>query len=394
MDMPKIYTQDNSDVESQKLNAAKNLYRSGDYAGALNIYLDLSSASFSHKLYHEIGRCYYRLNDIESAEKNLLQSIKLESKKNPAYYLLGNLYKKQNDINHAIEYWMGAYAYRPDDTAATLNLATSYSSKNMKPESMHFYEKYLMYSKDKTTDEYLGIKDMLDTYVKTRADLYKRAKIEINSNRLSEAREILEYSQEQVPADFNTYYLLGKLCAQEKDYTKALKYLLQAHCADFRSLDVLQMMYSVMSSLRNNTGSYCCLKRMIPLVVNNQKTYLDIMRATRQLEGTFSPDIYQEHYERAEDYYRDNHYKLALYEYENSILINGKIAPNFDSKIQRLKYFFNPEERIIKSCMEKGTSNYSLGNYNTSNKYFTRIMSLTTSDSKDYKFAKSRLVNV
>ena len=43
------YVQDNADIETKKLDAAKGLYQSGDYQGALRLYLDLLTSSTSYK---------------------------------------------------------------------------------------------------------------------------------------------------------------------------------------------------------------------------------------------------------------------------------------------------------------------------------------------------------
>ena len=83
---------DNSDLEDKKLEAAKNLYRAGNYAGALKLYLDMVNTSYSYKLYYEIGRCYYKLNDFDNAELHFQRSIGLENIKNPSYVFLGNIF--------------------------------------------------------------------------------------------------------------------------------------------------------------------------------------------------------------------------------------------------------------------------------------------------------------
>ena len=44
------YIQDNSDIEDKKLEAAKGLYQSGNYQGALKLYLDMVNTSYSYKL--------------------------------------------------------------------------------------------------------------------------------------------------------------------------------------------------------------------------------------------------------------------------------------------------------------------------------------------------------
>ena len=109
------YIQDNSDIEEKKLEAAKGLYQKGDYSGALKLYLDMVNMSYSHKLYYEIGRCYYKLNDFDNAESNFLRSISLEIYKNPSFTFLGNIYHKKEYIEKAIEYWTVAHSFKPDD---------------------------------------------------------------------------------------------------------------------------------------------------------------------------------------------------------------------------------------------------------------------------------------
>ena len=99
------YFQDNSDIEETKLEAAKGLYQSGNYAGALKLYLDVVKTSYSYKVNYEVGRCYYKLNDLDNAELYFSRSISLEDFKNPSYMFLGNLYFKKQDSQKAIENW-------------------------------------------------------------------------------------------------------------------------------------------------------------------------------------------------------------------------------------------------------------------------------------------------
>ena len=132
----------------------------------------------------------------------------------------------------------------------------------------------------------------------------------------------------------------------------------------------------------------------MPLVLNNQKEYLDVIKTIKQLEDSFDNLSSQGHKEWAESYYSENNYHFALFEYENCVIIDGALNKDYGDLIYKLKSFIAPEERIIKSCFEKGGALYSNGDYKQSNKYFSKIMLLSTEDSSDYKFAKSRLVNV
>ena len=388
------YIQDNSDIEEKKLEAAKGLYQVGNYSGALKLYLDMVNTSYSYKLNYEIGRCYYKLNDYDNAELYFLRSVSLENYKNPSYVLLGNIFYKKQEINKAIEYWCTSYSYKPDDESVCLNLATSYFSKDMKFQSVIFYEKYLKYAKDKTTNYYADIKKSIDDFARIGNDFYQKALKAVSANDNQTAIQALEYAAKNCPTNFDINFLLGRLYFEEKQYMQAMIYLKQAHCLDPKSLDVLERLSAVMLALGDFTGAYCCLKRILPLVINNQKEYLEIIRSLKQLEDSFDALSYQGHEEWGDNYYNENNYHFALFEYENCIIIDGKLSDKIDEKIQKIRSFINPEERIIRLCFEKGLTFHSTGDFRKSNKYFSKIMSLADETSSDYKYAKARMVNV
>lgn len=64
------YIADNSDMEEKKLEAARNHYMSGDYQAALKLYMSLINTSISYKLYHRIGKCYYKMG-IQVRQRNI-----------------------------------------------------------------------------------------------------------------------------------------------------------------------------------------------------------------------------------------------------------------------------------------------------------------------------------
>ena len=388
------YILDNSDIEEQKLEVAKDLYKSGNYEGALKLYLDMINTSYSYKLYYEIGRCYYKLNDLDNAELHFLHSIALENFKNPSYILLGNIYYKKEDLSKAIEYWSVAYSYRPDDESVCLNLATSYFSKDMKLQSVIFYKKYLKYAKDKTSSHYNEIKKSIEDFSRIGNDFYQKALKAVSMNDNKTAIQALEYAVKNYPINFDINFLLGKLYYKEKQFIQALIYLKQAYCIDNKSLDVLEILSATMLELGDYTGAYCVLKRIMPLVMNSQKEYLEIIKNLKQLETSFDSQSYQGHEHWADKYYDDNNYFFALFEYENCLIIDSNLFDKFDSKIQKIRSFINPEDRIIKTCFEKGMVFHSAGDFKTANKYFTKIMTLADENSSDYRYARARFVNV
>lgn len=388
------YIQDNSDIENKKLEAAKGLYQSGNYSSALKLYLDMVNMSYSHKLNYEIGRCYYKLNDLANALKFFQNSINIEKIKNPSYPFIGNIYFKQQEIKKAIEAWSTAFSYRPDDESVCLNLATSYFSQNMKYYSVFYYEKYLKYAKNKTSNYYVDVQKSMQEFEKMGNEFYQKGQRAVSMNDNETAIQALEYAVNYIPTNFDVNYLLGKLYFEEKQYMKALLYLKQAYCLDKKSLDTLQKLSSTMIHLGDFTGAYCCFKRILPLVIHNQKEYLEVIKTIRKLEESFDQLSYSGHMEWADNYYNDNNYILALFEYENCLLIDPNLSNSLDNKVVNLRRMLNPEEKIIRTCLEKGGTFYSTGDFRQANKYFSKVISLAKEDSSEYKIAKSRIVNV
>lgn len=394
MSKSNYYIQDNSDIETKKLEAARGLYQNGNYTGALKLYLDMINTSYSYRLYYEIGRCYYKLNDIDNAESYLTRSIALESYKNPSYTFLGNVYYKKQDIEKAIENWVIAFSFKPEDESVCLNLATSYFAKEMRFQSLYYYEKYLKYAKDKKSSYYLEIKKSIDEFSKMGKEFYQKALRAVSMHDNKTAIQALEYAVKNYPLSFDINFLLGKLFFEEKEYMKSMIYLKQAFCLDKKSLDVLQLLSSTLINLGDFTGAYCCLKRILPLVINNQREYLEVIKTIKQLEDSFDSLSSKGHEEWAIKYYKDNNYHFALLEYENWLIVNPQENTDLTTKIDQLKSYISPENKIIKFCLEKGGVFYSAGDFRQANKYFSKVMLLSTEDSSEYKIAKSRVINV
>ena len=86
--------------------------------------------------------------------------------------------------------------------------------------------------------------------------------------------------------NFDANFLLGKIYFKKQNYMQALVYLKQAYCIDRKSLDVLERLSATLLNLGDFTSAYCCLKRILPLIINNQREYLEILRNLKQLEDS------------------------------------------------------------------------------------------------------------
>ena len=389
-----FYVQDNSNVEEKTLDAAKTLYQDGKYAEALKLYQGMLNTSISHKLYYEIGRCYYKLNDLLPSEEYFKKSINLEGFKNPSFLYLGNIYYKRMDIKNAIENWASYYAYKPDDAAVCLNLATSYFSKGMRFQSVFYYQKYLKYTKGKTSSSYDTIKSSLDKCNEIGAEFLQKARRALVSKNNKSAIEYLTFAVTNLPVSFDINHLLGQVYLEENDYMHSLIYLKQALCLDNHSLDVLQKLASVYINIGDFTAAYCIMRRLLPLVLHNQQEYLRTVKLIKNLDESFDEYSYQGHKDWAMRYDSENNYHMALIEYENCVIIKESLKEAFGERIERLKSFIRPEERIVKICLEKGGEFYKNGDFITSNKYFSKAMLLANQNSSEYKLAKSRVVDV
>ena len=387
------YVEDNSDMENKKLEAARNHYMSGDYQAALKLYLSLVNTNISYKLYHRIGKCYYKMGDIQNAEENFQKSINLEKGENPSYIYLGNIAYRKEDLKRAIYYWACAFAYKPEDEAVCLNLATSYFSCGMKFQSIFYYEKYLKFAKEKG-NSYSAVKKSIEEYTKIGNDFLQKAKAAVARKDYKTAIEFLTFAYKNIPTSYDINFMLGTAYLAENDNMHAMIYLKQAYCINSKSVEVLQMLTSVFINLGDYTAAYCSLRRILPLVINNQEEYLNTMQVIKELNSTFDEQSYIGHKEWGDNYFRENNFHFALFEYENCTLLNENMAEEMAEKIKRLNLFINPEKNIIKTSMDKANLLYKNGDFKDANKYFTRVMLFSDSESPEYKLAKSRVMNV
>ena len=388
-----FYIADNSNIEERKLEAAKNHYSNGDYRSALNLYLSLINTSISYKLYHRIGKCYYKMGDTQNAEEYFQKSVGLEKGNNPSYIYLGNIAYRKENIKQAIYNWACAFAYRPDDESVTLNLATSYFSCGMRFQSIFYYEKYLKYASDKGS-KYKAVKMSLDEYAKIGNDFLQKAKAAIARKDYKTAIEFLTFAYKNIPTNYDINFLLGTAYLAENDNMHAMIYLKQAYCINDKSLEVLQMLTAVLINLGDYTAAYCAMQRILPLVINDQQEYLNTMKVIKELNSTFDEQSYFGHKEWGDTYYRENNFHFALYEYINCTLLSEKMKEELHDKIEKIKLFINPEPLIIKTNLEKGEKSYRNGEFSNANKYFSKVLKFSTPESSEYKLAKTRVENV
>mgnify|MGYP004608976251 CR=1 FL=1 len=123
--------EDNSDIEKSVVDAAKKHFKDGNYDSAIKLYLGLLKTSASARLYFDVGLCYYKKSDYDSAIEYLTMAANLDVRNSFAYSYLGNCYFKKLDAKNAIENWTIARSLSPKDEFVCLNLAMAYFVKCM-----------------------------------------------------------------------------------------------------------------------------------------------------------------------------------------------------------------------------------------------------------------------
>lgn len=388
------YIQDYLDIDDKQYSAAKNLYYAAKYDSALQIYLKMSNLEYSYKLNYEIGRCYYKLKEFAEAEKYFINSVSIREERNPSHVFIGNLLFRKGEVSKAIESWVKAYGVNPDDESVCLNLATSYFTKGMRFQSIYYYEKYLKYAKDKTNHSYNEIKTGIEEFSAAAKNLYEKSQEFILKQDTGNAIQALKEALAIYPLNFDSNILLGKLYFTRKEYEKSLSCYLQAYCIDPKSLDVIQSLIAVYKEIGNAYMQYCCTKRLLPLVLNSKAGYIEVMQSIKDLEGKLDKNSAEECKKSGDFYFASNNYEMALFEYENSVIITPSYVSILGDTIHNLKNSINAEAKIIRACFDKGGALYTTGDFRESNKYFSKIMALSAKNSSDYNFARSRIVNV
>src|SRR5574344_1234147 len=137
------HVQDNSNVEAKKVSAAIKQYEQKKYKEALNLFIGALNTNADAELYINIGNCHYMMENQKEAVDYWNKAIDLDPKNSKAYANLGNLYYKNNDIEKAISFWLVSLVTTPEDGNICLNLAIAFNQKEMRFESIKYFEKYI-----------------------------------------------------------------------------------------------------------------------------------------------------------------------------------------------------------------------------------------------------------
>lgn len=387
--------EDNSDIEQSVIDAARKHFKDGNYDSAIKLYLGLLKTSASARLYFDVGLCYYKKSDYDTAIEYLTMASNLDIRNSSAYSYMGNCYFRKLDAKNAIENWTIARSISPKDEFVCLNLAMAYFVKGMSYESVFYYSKYLKYSMNKATAQYESVQKNMNELFETANDYY------IQGNRarsrsegiLAEKNYRLAIKKYPVISDYS--FALANLYYDIKNYQQAILYYkmsLREH--SLREKEIIIKLAECYEKINDYGRAYCFYNRYVRYSISSQSEYLDITKKMSTLKRLLDKSVVDITEEIAKQYYSNNEYYDALLEYENCIILNPENVSEYSDNIKRLKSFVNPESIVMQKYLEKGKELFLQGERASANKYFTEVLHLANPKSDEYRLAMSKISNV
>lgn len=387
--------EDNSDIEKSVIDAARKHFKDGNYDFAIKLYLGLLKTSASARLYFDVGLCYYKKSDYDSAIEYLTMAGNLDIRNSSAYSYLGNCYFRKLDAKNAIENWTIARSISPKDEFVCLNLAMAYFVKGMSYESVFYYQKYLKYSVNRETQQYLSIQKNMNELFETANDYYIQGERERARNEGILAEKNYKLAMKKYPVVSDYSYALASLYYDIKNYQDASIYYeisLREHSQ--RDKDIVLRLADCYEKTNDYRMAYCFYNRYLRYSISSQNEYLEITKKMSGLKKLLDSSVVDITLELAKQYYNNNEYYKSLLEYENCVILDSDNKFEYEDTIRKLRSFINPESIVTRKYLEKGKELLMQGEKQGANKYFTEVLHLANPKSDEYRLAKSRIANV
>lgn len=388
----KFHVQNNSDIEGNSLTAAQNCYEKGSFKEALNLFLNVASKNPDSNVYVDIGSCYYMLENYREAKEYWSKAINLNAKNSKAYANLGNLNYKDGNIEKAISLWISALVSKPEDANTCRNLAVAFGKKEMKRASIKYFEKYLKYEENKSSDDYIQVKNKIEECLK-------------GANRFLHTGEQLQMAKDDKQA--MAYYLksvalypniaktninLGNLFFAKKDFASAVKYWASASYIDKNFYQIYSNLAFAYEMLQKFDYAYCYYCRYINYISNNKNEYYTTDKKILKLKPFINthPELVSKHLELAQKHLANNEFEEAIDEFKNYSTLKPEEKDTYKKVIEKLENCLEPELGIISYCLETGNKLFDEKCYSEAKYYFQRIMKLSAAKYVEFSMAKTK----
>jgi len=386
------HLQDNSDIEGSVLSAAKKNYAQGNYREALKLLQDAMHTNAGANLYVDIGNCYFMLNDQQEAVNYWNRAIQIDPKNSQAYANMGNVYYKNKQVEKAISFWLVALISKPEDGTTSLNLAIAFNQKGMRFESIKYFEKYLKYSEDKTSKEYMDIKQNI-THCFNVANEYLNIGAKLHSeNDEKKAAACYFKSLANYPNLSKTNLNLGSIFFTDKNLELAIKYWKTSSHIEPNYSKIYSNLAIAYDLKKEFDYAYCYYYRYMNYIMNDKQEYYKVNQRLLKIKPFLNENVkmVERHLELAKDHIAKSEFHDAIDEYKNYSVLNPEVQQEYKDMIKKLESYLEPELSIISSCFDIGNQLINEGKYSEAKPYFFRIMKLSSPQYLEFSKAKAK----
>ena len=386
------HVQDNSDIQGSVISAARKQYINGNYNEALKLLLGTAHLTTDSEIYLEIGNCYYMLNRQTEAAEYWNKAAELNPKNSKAYANLGNLHFKNGSAEKAISLWLVALISTPEDAKTNLNLAIAFNQKEMRFESIKYFEKYLKYCDERKTPEYLNIKaninhcfDVANQYLTLGAQLQ-------SENQDKKAAACYFKSLANYPNLSKTNLNLGSIFFTDKNLKLAIKYWTVASHIDPNYEKVYANLAISYDLVKQFDYAYCYYHRYMNYIMGNKEEYYKTNSRLLKIKPFLNenPELVESHLKKAQEHIANSEFYEAIDEYKNYSILKPEEQNKYKDIIKKLESYLNPELSIITTCFDIGNKMINEGRYSEAKPYFWRVMRLSSPEHLQFSKAKAK----
>lgn len=386
------HLQDNSDIEGNVISAAKNHYVNKNYREALKLLLDASTTNADSEIYVDIGNCYYMLDGQKEALEYWNKAINLNPKNSKPYTNIGNLYYRNGEIEMAISFWLVSLISRPEDENTNLNLAIAFDKKNMRFESIKYFERYIKYAENKSSAEYVKVKNKIQ-YCFNVANQYLNFGVKFQSEGLDKKAAACYFkSLANYPNLSKTNLNLGSIFYSDKNLELAIKYWLAAMHID-RNYDKIYSNLAISYDLMKKFDyAYCYYYQYMNYVIGDKDEYYKANRRLLKIKPYLNehPELINKHLELAKEHIARSEFNDAIDEFKIYSILKPEEHQEYKDIIKKLESYLNPELEIIARCFEIGNDLINEVRYSEAKPYFWRIMKLSSPQYLEFSKARAK----
>jgi tetratricopeptide (TPR) repeat protein len=292
----------------------------------------------------------------------------------------------------AISFWLVALISRPEDANTSLNLAIAFDKKTMRFESIKYFEKYIKYAEDKSSERYIKVKSKLQHCFNV-ANQYLTLGAKFQSeNQDKKAAACYFKSLANYPNLSKTNLNLGSIFFSDKNLELAIKYWKTASYIDPNYDKIYSNLAISYDLMKQFDYAYCYYYRYMNYVISNKEEYYKVNRRLLKIKPYLNdhPELIGKHLELAKEHIAKSEFNEAIDEFKNYSILKPEEQHEYKDIIKKLESYLNPELSIISSCFEIGNNLINEGRFSEAKPYFFRIMKLSSPQHLEFTKARAK----